>query len=57
MGGGIAGYGAAYVTIGVIALVLTGLALGLKTRSQELATVAAFSVSNQPVFANQTETR
>ncbi len=41
VGGGISGYSAAYLVIGGIAVVLTGLAFGLKSRSQELATVAA----------------
>lgn len=43
MGGGVDGYSAAYLTIGVVALVLTVLAVGLKSRSSELATVAAQS--------------
>ncbi len=41
VGGGVSGYSAAYLVIGGIAVVLTGLAFGLKSRSQELATVAA----------------
>jgi predicted MFS family arabinose efflux permease len=45
MGGGVDGYSAAYLTIGVVALVLTVLAVGLKSRSSELATVAAQSAS------------
>jgi predicted MFS family arabinose efflux permease len=36
MGGGLSGYSAAYLTIGVVALVLTMLAVGLKPRSAEL---------------------
>jgi len=39
--GGIAGYSAAFLAIGVVALVLTALAFGLKNRAAELATVAA----------------
>lgn len=41
MGGGVAGYSAAYLTIGAISLILTVLAFGLKPRAAELATVAA----------------
>ena len=39
--GGAAGYSAAFITIGGIAIVLTILAFALKSRGQELATVAA----------------
>jgi len=39
--GGAAGYNAAFLTIGGIAIVLTLLAFALKSRGQELATVAA----------------
>ncbi len=39
--GGAAGYSAAFLTIGGIAIVLTILAFALKSREQELATVAA----------------
>ena len=42
--GGYAGYSAAFLTIGIISLFLTGLAFALKNRAQEQATVAA----NQP---------
>ncbi|HHW84987.1 MAG TPA: MFS transporter, partial [Chloroflexi bacterium] len=45
MGGGVTGYSAAYLTIGVISLVLTVLAFGLKPRAAELATVAANSAA------------
>lgn len=44
LGGGVSGYSAAYLTIGVVALVLTVLAFGLKSRSKELATMAANNV-------------
>jgi MFS family permease len=37
-GGGVAGYGAAYLVIGGVALALAVLALGLKGRAEELAT-------------------
>lgn len=43
MGGGVSGYSAAYLTIGGVALVLTALAFGLKSRRSELATVAVNS--------------
>lgn len=45
MGSGVAGYSAAYLTIGVISLILTALAFGLKPRAAELATVAAKSAT------------
>ena len=38
-GGGVKGYGSAYLVIGVIAVVLVFLTLGLKNRKQELATL------------------
>jgi MFS family permease len=41
LGGGVSGYGAAYLTTGVIALVMVAMAFGLKSREQERATVAA----------------
>ena len=41
MGGAVAGYSAAYLTIGVISLILTVLAFGLKSRAAELATMKA----------------
>jgi EmrB/QacA subfamily drug resistance transporter len=37
MGGGVAGYGTAYMVIGVIAAVMVVLSLGLKSREQEVA--------------------
>ena len=40
-GGGVKGYGSAYLVIGVIAVVLVLLTLGLKNRNQELITVKA----------------
>ncbi|GIK72847.1 MAG: MFS transporter [Chloroflexota bacterium] len=40
MGGGVSGYSAAYLTIGVVALLLTVLAFGLKPRAIEMATMA-----------------
>lgn len=47
MGGGVSGYSAAYLTIGIVALLLTVLAFGLKSRAAEMATmvVAPKSVS------------
>jgi EmrB/QacA subfamily drug resistance transporter len=47
-GGGVKGYGAAYLAIGAIAVVLVLLTLGLKNRKQELATV-------QPGLVNEPE--
>jgi MFS family permease len=41
MGGGIDGYSAAYLAIGVVSLLLTFLALGLKSRTDEMLTVSA----------------
>ncbi len=38
-GGGVDGYGTAYLVIGVVALILTVLAFGLKSQSDEVATV------------------
>lgn len=38
-GGGVDGYGMAYLVIGVVALMLTVLAFGLKSQSAEVATV------------------
>lgn len=43
MGGGLSGYSAAYLTIGVVALVLTVLAVGLKPRAAELQAMAVQS--------------
>jgi EmrB/QacA subfamily drug resistance transporter len=37
MGGGVTGYGTAYLVIGVIAAVMVALSLGLKSREQEVA--------------------
>jgi len=39
-GGGVAGYGAAYLLVGVVALLLTVSAQGLKGHTEEMATVA-----------------
>jgi EmrB/QacA subfamily drug resistance transporter len=44
-GGGVKGYGSAYLVIGAIAVVLVLLTLGLKTRKQELATAQATKVT------------
>ena len=38
-GGGVPGYQAAYLVVGLVALLLTALALGLKGRAEEMATV------------------
>jgi len=38
-GGGVGGYGAAYLIVGAVALLLTLLAMGLKSRAEELATI------------------
>ena len=38
-GGGVPGYGAAYRVVGIVAVVMVFLTLGLKSRQQELATV------------------
>jgi len=43
MGGGLFGYSAVYLTTGVVALGLTGLAVGLKPRAAELRAMAAQS--------------
>ena len=43
-GGGVKGYGSAYLVIGVIAVVLVFLTLGLKNRKQEQATLQAAQV-------------
>ncbi|MFN3333834.1 MAG: MFS transporter, partial [Caldilinea sp.] len=45
MGGGVSGYSAAYLTIGVVALLLTVLAFGLKSRAVEMATMVVASKS------------
>ncbi|MCS6828878.1 MAG: MFS transporter [Caldilinea sp.] len=45
MGGGLSGYRAAYLTIGVVSLVLTLLAFGLKPRTAELEMMARQSVA------------
>jgi MFS family permease len=39
MGGGVGGYGAAYLVIGVVAAIMVVLTLGLKNRQQEQSTV------------------
>lgn len=44
-GGGVDGYGTAYLVIGVVALILTVLALGLKSQSAEVATVREMAAS------------
>jgi MFS family permease len=38
MGGGVKGYGSAYLVIGIVAMILALLTLGLKSRKEELAT-------------------
>ena len=45
MGGGVKGYGTAYMVIGIIAGVMILLTLGLKTRQQELSMIANQTVS------------
>ena len=45
-GGGVAGYQAAYLAIGGMALVLIALTSGLKSRAQELATVRAHEAAS-----------
>ncbi len=45
MGGGVKGYGTAYMVIGIIAGIMVLLALGLKTRQQELSMIANQTVS------------
>ena len=44
-GGGVAGYSAAFLVIGCVSLVLTLLALGLKSRAAEQATTPATGAS------------
>jgi EmrB/QacA subfamily drug resistance transporter len=39
VGGGVAGYSAAYRVVGIVAVIMVVLALGLKNRQQEIATV------------------
>lgn len=51
MGGGMDGYRYAYLTIGVIALVLTILAFGLKSRADELSTMMTEDTSTARVSA------
>ena len=45
MGGGVKGYGTAYMVIGIIAGIMVLLTLGLKTRQQELSIIANQTVS------------
>jgi EmrB/QacA subfamily drug resistance transporter len=45
MGGGVKGYGTAYMVIGIIAGIMVILTLGLKTRQQELSMIANQTVS------------
>ena len=45
MGGGVKGYGTAYLVIGIIAGIMVLLTLGLKTRQQELSMIANQTVS------------
>ena len=45
MGGGVKGYGTAYMVIGIIAGIMVLLTLGLKTRQQELSMIANQTVS------------
>ncbi|MFN8468194.1 MAG: MFS transporter [Caldilineaceae bacterium] len=52
--GGAAGYSAAFLTIGGIAIVLTILAFALKSRGQELATVAANAEADAAAAATLT---
>jgi EmrB/QacA subfamily drug resistance transporter len=44
-GGGVAGYSAAYLAIGILAIILVLLTLGLKNRQQEMQTVAERSAA------------
>jgi len=48
-GGGVAGYSLAYLVIGGVALVLTLLTFGLKSRTEELATVQHFAVKQEAI--------
>jgi MFS family permease len=52
--GGAAGYSAAFLTIGGVAIVLTLLAFALKSRGQELATVAANAEADAAANATTT---
>jgi len=45
-GGGVDGYSAAYLVIGAIAVLMAVLAIGLKSRQQELATLQHFELSS-----------
>jgi EmrB/QacA subfamily drug resistance transporter len=45
MGGGVKGYGTAYLVIGVVAVIMVVLTLGLKNREQELQHVAQMSAA------------
>ncbi len=45
MGGGVKGYGTAYMVIGIIAGIMVILTLGLKNRQQELSMIANQAVS------------
>ena len=45
MGGGVKGYGTAYMVIGIIAGIMVILTLGLKNRQQELSMVASQAAS------------
>ncbi len=49
MGGGVKGYGTAYMVVGIFAVIMVILTLGLKNRQQELSTVAT---NAQPVPAS-----
>jgi len=48
-GGGVAGYSLAYLVIGGVALVLTLLTFGLKSRTEELATVQRFAIKQEAI--------
>jgi hypothetical protein len=45
MGGGVKGYGSAYMVIGVVAAIMVVLTLGLKNQQQERATQAPVEVT------------
>ena len=48
-GGGVAGYSLAYLVVGGVALVLTLLTFGLKSRTEELATVQRFAIKQEAI--------
>jgi MFS family permease len=52
-GGGVAGYGAAYGVIGLVTIVMVLLALGLKSRPAELATLLQRETSPLPITVQE----